>query len=118
MKQLIFLLPSCTDREALNLAVFFHETFVVVERWRVSPSHVQLLPLRPARGVQTVPVSHAGLGCLQQPLTICTIYVHKILKEGLLTPVFWYREVKRCTAKSARLIHAGLNPSMTSPHRQ
>ena len=38
MKQLIFLLPTCTDREALNLAVFFHETFTVVERWRVRPS--------------------------------------------------------------------------------
>ena len=35
MKQLIFLLPTCTDREALNLAVFFHETFTIVERWRV-----------------------------------------------------------------------------------
>ena len=35
MKQLIYLIPSCTDREALNLAVYFHETFIIMERWRV-----------------------------------------------------------------------------------
>ena len=35
MKQLIYLLPTCTDREALNLAIFYHETFIIMERWRV-----------------------------------------------------------------------------------
>lgn len=35
MKQLISLIFTCTDREALNLAVFFHENFIIIERWRV-----------------------------------------------------------------------------------
>ena len=35
MKQLIYLLPTCTDREILNLAIFYHETLIIMERWRV-----------------------------------------------------------------------------------
>ncbi|BDA48856.1 THO complex subunit 2 [Coccomyxa sp. Obi] len=34
MKQLINLVFSCTDREALNLAIFLNETFIMLERWR------------------------------------------------------------------------------------
>lgn len=35
MKQAINLVFSCTDREALNLAIFLNETFILLERWRV-----------------------------------------------------------------------------------
>jgi hypothetical protein len=35
MKQLINLVFVCTDREALNLAIFLHETFILLELWRV-----------------------------------------------------------------------------------
>lgn len=35
MKQLINLVFCCTDREAANLAIFLHETFLLLERWRV-----------------------------------------------------------------------------------
>ena len=35
MKQLINLVFCCTDREALNLSIFFSETFALLERWRV-----------------------------------------------------------------------------------
>ncbi len=35
MKQMISLVFSCTDREALNLAIFLNETFILLERWRV-----------------------------------------------------------------------------------
>lgn len=39
MKQLINLVFSCTDREALNLAIFLNETFILLERWRVRSAH-------------------------------------------------------------------------------
>ena len=35
MRQLVNLVFCCTDREALNLAIFLHETFTLLERWRV-----------------------------------------------------------------------------------
>lgn len=37
MRQMVSLVFSCTDREALNLAIFLNETFILLERWRVSP---------------------------------------------------------------------------------
>lgn len=40
MKQLINLVFSCTDREALNLAIFLNETFILLERWRVRSLHI------------------------------------------------------------------------------
>ena len=83
MKQLIFLLPTCTDREALNLAVFFHETFTLVERWRVRPSIYKcsfsgprepcnLPPVLCWPGSSAIfPLSCADLGPLQQLLIMC-----------------------------------------------
>ena len=67
MKQLIFLLPTCTDREALNLAVFFHETFTLVERWRVRPSIYKCSFSGPREQCNsaTSPLSCAGLGAVQ-----------------------------------------------------
>ncbi len=38
MKQMINLVFVCTDREALNLAIFLHETFILLELWRVGHS--------------------------------------------------------------------------------
>jgi hypothetical protein len=35
MRQLVNLVFCCTDREALNLAIFLGETFTLLERWRV-----------------------------------------------------------------------------------
>ncbi|KAK9917111.1 hypothetical protein WJX75_001006 [Coccomyxa subellipsoidea] len=38
MRQMVSLVFSCTDREALNLAIFLNETFILLERWRGSES--------------------------------------------------------------------------------
>ena len=70
MKQLIFLLPTCTDREALNLAVFFHETFTIVERWRVRPS-IYKCSFSGPREQGKFPLSCADLSPLQQLLIMC-----------------------------------------------
>ena len=48
MKQLINLVFSCTDREALNLAIFLNETFILLERWRVRSAHIICLLSPPA----------------------------------------------------------------------
>ena len=53
MRQLVNLVFCCTDREALNLAIFLHETFTLLERWRVRWQAVK--PCRPVHPAPDAP---------------------------------------------------------------